>query len=72
MSLNARLDSAGLVLRVHQPFVSRRRLLAAQDVRRRLADLGLVVPVPLHWRNSTVFRCGYRWAELVAPRPAAG
>ncbi len=64
MSLNARLDSAGVVLRVHQPFVSRQRLLAVQQVRRKLADLGFVVPVALRWRDSTVFRCGRRWAEL--------
>src|SRR6476469_3711060 len=44
MSLNARLDPAGLVLRVHQSFVSRRRLLAVQEVRRALANLGLRVP----------------------------
>jgi Ser/Thr protein kinase RdoA (MazF antagonist) len=64
MSLNARLDPAGVVLRVHQPFVSRQRLLAVQQVRRRLAELGLVVPVALPWRNAQVFRCGNRWAEL--------
>lgn len=64
MSLNARLDSAGLVLRVHRPFVSRQRLLAVGEVRRRLAGQGLVVPVPVPWRGSTVFRCGNRWAEL--------
>ena len=64
MSLNARLDSAGVVLRVHQPFVSRQRLLAVQRVRRKLADMGFVVPVALRWQNSTVFRCGTRWAEL--------
>ncbi len=64
MSLNARLEPAGLVLRVHRPFVSRRRLLAVQQVRCRLADRGLLVPVPLRWRDSTVFRCGERWAEL--------
>ncbi len=63
-SLNVGLASAGLVLRVHQPFVSRARLLAVQEVRRRLADQGLIVPVPLPWRGSTVFRCGNRWAEL--------
>jgi hypothetical protein len=40
MSLNVRLDAAGLVLRVHQPFVSRQRLLAVQDVRRGLEPLG--------------------------------
>jgi len=64
MSLNVRLDAAGLVLRVHQPFVSRQRLLALQEVRRRLASQGLVVPAPVPWNNSTVFRCRNRWAEL--------
>src|SRR3712207_3528634 len=64
MSLNVRLDPAGLVLRVHQPFVSRQRLLAVQEVRRRLAGQGLVVPVPVRWRGSTVFWCRNRWAEL--------
>lgn len=64
MSLNARLEPQGLVLRVHQPFVSRRRLLAVQDVRRRLADAGLLVPVPVRRGTSSVFRCGKRWAEL--------
>lgn len=61
MSLNARLEPIDIVLRVHQPFVSRQRLLAVQQVRQRLADLGLIVPVAL--RNSTI-RCGKRWAEL--------
>jgi Ser/Thr protein kinase RdoA (MazF antagonist) len=64
MSLNVRLDAAGLVLRVHQPFVSRRRLLALQEVRRALAGQGLFVPAPVHWRGETVFRCRDRWAEL--------
>lgn len=63
-SLNVGLAPAGLVLRVHQPFVTRRRLLALQAVRRCLADQGLVVPVPLPWRGATVFQCGKRWAEL--------
>jgi Ser/Thr protein kinase RdoA (MazF antagonist) len=71
MSLNARLEPAGLVLRVHQPFVSRRRLLAVQEVRHRLAGMGLAVPVPTPWRNSTVFRCGRRWAELEEYLPHA-
>ncbi|WP_201366896.1 hypothetical protein, partial [Dictyobacter formicarum] len=38
MSLNARLDPAGVVLRVHQPFVSRQRLLAIQQVRFSLSN----------------------------------
>lgn len=69
MSLNVRLDAAGLVLRVHQPFVSRRRLLAVQQVRRHLASQGLMVPVPVRWNNVTVFRCRNRWAELEAYLP---
>lgn len=66
MSLNVRLEPAGLVLRVHQPptCVSRPRLLGLQEVRRRLAGGGLRVPVALPWRRATVFRCGSRWAEL--------
>lgn len=64
MSLNVWLGPAGMVLRVHQPFVSRQRLLAVQQVRLRLASMGLIVPIPLRWHNSPVFRCGGRWAEL--------
>lgn len=68
MSLNVRLGS-DLVLRVHQPFVSRQRLLALQQVRRHLAGQGLVVPLPVSWKGETVFRCGSRWAELEAYLP---
>ncbi len=64
LSLNIGLNVAGLVLRIHQPFVSRQRLLAIQDVRRGLANQGLMVPTPLRWNNATVFRCRNRWAEL--------
>ncbi len=63
-SLNVALAPAGLVLRVQQPFVTRRRLRALQEVRRALAGRGLVVPEALPWRGSTMFRCGSRWAEL--------
>ena len=66
MSLNVKLDPVGWVLRVHQPFVSRRRLHAVQAVRRGLAGRGLIVPVALPWNRSTVFRCRDRWAELEA------
>jgi Ser/Thr protein kinase RdoA (MazF antagonist) len=69
MSLNVRLDAAELVLRVHQPFVSRQRLFAVQQVRRRLASQGLVVPTPVRWSNATMFRCRNRWAELEAYIP---
>jgi len=64
MSLNVKLEPANLVLRVHQPFISRQRLLAVQQVRQKLAGVGLVVPVALQWQNTMVFRCGNRWAEL--------
>ena len=64
MSLNVKLDAAGLVLRIHQPVVSRQRLLAVQNVRRGLAKQGLVIPTPAIWNNATVFRCRNRWAEL--------
>lgn len=64
MSLNAKLDPAGAVLRVHQPFVSRKRILAIQQVRCSLSSQGLLVPVPSSWRNMLVLRCGNRWAEL--------
>ncbi|MGH2343803.1 MAG: phosphotransferase, partial [Chloroflexota bacterium] len=64
MSLNVRIEPTGLVLRVHQPFVSRQRLRALQAVRINLALQGLVVPVPVNHRGSTIFRCGDRWAEL--------
>jgi Ser/Thr protein kinase RdoA (MazF antagonist) len=63
-SLNVRLEPAGLVLRVHQPFMSKPRLEAQQEVRRKLATLGLTVPVPQAWRGSTLLRSGSRWAEL--------
>jgi Ser/Thr protein kinase RdoA (MazF antagonist) len=68
MSLNVRLGD-DLVLRVHQPFVSRRRLLALQRVRHYLARQGARVPTPLSWKGETVFRCRDRWAELEAYLP---
>src|SRR5262249_43868760 len=60
MSLNVELQPAGLMLRVHQPFVSRLRGRALQQARRRLAEQGLIVPAAVPWRGSTVFRCGNR------------
>ncbi|MGI8404046.1 MAG: phosphotransferase [Thermomicrobiales bacterium] len=68
-SLNVLLDPAGLVLRVHQPFVTKRRLEAQQAVRRRLVEVGLTTPVPMAWCDSTLLRCGARWAELEAYIP---
>lgn len=64
MSLNALLEPLGVVLRVHQPFVTHCRLLAIQQVRQSLANQGFIVPIALPWHNTPVFRCGKRWAEL--------
>lgn len=64
MSRNLRLESVGLVLRVHPAFVSRRRLLAVQHVRQLVAHHGFSTPVAVERAGSTVFRCGDRWAEL--------
>lgn len=64
VSLNLRLEPADLVLRVHQPFVSRGRMLAVQEVRRQLAAAGLTVPVAVPWQGSTVLRVGRHLAEL--------
>lgn len=64
MSLNVLLDAEGLVLRVHQPFVSRRRLLALQMLRQRLASAGVLVAEPVAWQGANLLRCQKRWAEL--------
>lgn len=64
MSLNLLLDPPGLVLRVHQPFESARRLSGVQEVRRRLAETGLLVAPPLSWRGRTLLRCAGRCTEL--------
>lgn len=64
MSLNVFLDALGLVLRVHQVFVSRRRLLGLQAVRKELLKRNLLVPRPTNWRMKPLLRCGNRWAEL--------
>jgi Ser/Thr protein kinase RdoA (MazF antagonist) len=63
MSLNIKLSCLQRVLRIHQPFVSRRWLRAVQEVRRCLAERGLVVPVALPLGRSTVFVCDDRLAE---------
>ena len=64
VSLNLHLEASGLVLRVHQPFVSRRRVHVVQCVRERLAAAGLTVPVAVQWHGSTVLRCRRHVAEM--------
>ncbi|MDQ3540722.1 MAG: hypothetical protein M3440_08555 [Chloroflexota bacterium] len=64
MSTNLRLDATNELLRVHQPFVSRSRLLALQDLRRHLDAEGVKTPVAIVRDGATMFRCRDRWAEL--------
>jgi Ser/Thr protein kinase RdoA (MazF antagonist) len=64
MSLNVMIESCDKVLRIHQPFVSRRRLLAIQELRYGCIKQGLVVPAPIYWNNSSILRYRNRWAEL--------
>lgn len=64
MSLNVRIEPDELVLRVHQPFVSRSRLLAVQKLRYGCDNQGLIVPIPMYWNNAPLLRCQNRWAEL--------
>ncbi|CAN5322168.1 hypothetical protein BH09ACT9_BH09ACT9_35810 [soil metagenome] len=63
-SLNIRLDTAGLVLRVHKPPMTKRRLDAEHQLRIALAAQGLLVPTTVDWNGRSSFRCGTRWAEL--------
>lgn len=63
-SLNVLVEPDGLVVRVHRPFVSRRRILAQQAVRAELAGRGLRVPEPCDRNGVGVLRCGWGWAEI--------
>lgn len=63
-SLNLLLEGRDVVLRVHKPHDTQGRLLAEQELRRRLADLGLVVPLPIRWCGQSLLPCGDRWAEF--------
>jgi Ser/Thr protein kinase RdoA (MazF antagonist) len=71
-SLNLLLDDLGVVLRVNKPFVSRRHILADQELRKYLAAEGLRVAAPV----GPVLRCGAVWAQLEEyvpdPTPATG
>jgi hypothetical protein len=68
-SLNVLLEPAGIVLRVHQPFVSRNRLLALQALKHSLAARGVCVAPALAIDGDTVLRSGDRWAEVAHFRP---
>ena len=64
MSLNVRIEPEDLVLRIHQPFVSKPRLLAVQQLRMACVKHGVVVPVPSGIGESTLKRCRDRWVEF--------
>lgn len=63
-NLNLFIVSANVVLRVHKPPVSRRRLLEEHALRSALAARDLLVPLPVTRTEQSLFRCGPRWAEL--------
>lgn len=62
--LNLHLPGPGLVLRVHRPFDSYRRVTAVRQLRRRLSDAGLRTARPLTWHGREAVRVHGRWAEL--------
>lgn len=64
MSLNVHVPDESAVLRVHAPFASRSRLLALQQLRRRLASRGLVVGAPMDLHGRELRRAGPYLAEL--------
>jgi Ser/Thr protein kinase RdoA (MazF antagonist) len=53
-----------LVLHVHPRYVTRRRLRAVQRVRQAVAASGIIAPLALPYRGSTVIRCGTSLAEI--------
>ena len=67
-SLNLHLTPSNRVLRIHRPFVSRRRLLAEQGLRQRLAAAGIRTPVALQTGGTSILAAGAgprrRLAEL--------
>lgn len=67
-SLNLHLMPGNHVLRVHRPFVTRRRLMAEQTLRKRLTVAGITVPLPISVNDRTLLVIGKghqrRLAEL--------
>ena len=66
MSLNLHLTSRRAVVRVHQPFESRARLLALRELRRHLQHAGLTVGAPQFLCGQELIRWEGRWVELEA------
>jgi hypothetical protein len=63
MSLNLHLRCHHRVLRVHQPFVSRTRLLGLYTLRRELCSLGLAVAKPVELDGALTLRLRNRSVE---------
>jgi Ser/Thr protein kinase RdoA (MazF antagonist) len=64
MSLNLHLPERQAVLRVHHPTESRARILGLRRLRRRLADAGQVVSVPLEFDGRELVRWEGHWVQL--------
>lgn len=67
-SLNMHLIQSNRVLRIHRPMISRKRLLAEQQLRRQLGERGVRTPIPFSIDGSTALRVGHgnqiRLAEI--------
>jgi Ser/Thr protein kinase RdoA (MazF antagonist) len=64
-NLNIRLDGAApLVLRVHRPWATRRRVAGLRRLRERLQSAGIRVAQPRPILGRELARVGGRWAEL--------
>jgi len=63
MSLNLHLPASGRVVRVHQPWNTRRRVCGEQALRVALLREGWRVPQPLLLKSRSVLACGRRLAE---------
>jgi len=64
-NLNVRLDvTAPLVLRVHRPWATRRRVAGLRRLRERLQRAGIRVAQPVPILGRDLARVGGRWAEL--------
>lgn len=65
MSLNVHLPKTGVVMRVHQPFVSRDRIMSERRMKERIIRSGLETPEPRRFPGGKdVVRCRQHWAEL--------
>ena len=66
MSLNLYLPHRQAVLRIHHRSESRSRILGLRQLRRRLADAGLTVGLPLELGRRELWRWQGHWVQLEA------